>query len=67
MCVERVQRVFTAFVVLLASFLILKGYVAGVYLLWFVATMLVVWGVTNFCPSFSFFRWLGLKPCQYKR
>jgi len=67
MCVERIQRFLTAIVVLTASILLMNGYQIGYYLLWFVSAMLVIWGVTNFCPSLSILRKIGLKPCEFKK
>lgn len=66
MCVERIQRFLTAFVVLTASILLMNGYQFGLYLLWFVSGMLMLWGVTNFCPSLSILRKIGIKSCNFK-
>ncbi len=51
-CVERIQRLMMA-IFIIASIGVLHGYdfYIGTYMLLFMAVMLAVWAVTNFCPS----------------
>ena len=67
MCLERIHRYLTATVVLIASLLIFNGISEGVYLLWFVVGMLILWGTVNFCPSLFILEKLGLKSCRFKQ
>jgi hypothetical protein len=67
MCVERIQRFITALVVLTAAILLMNGYQFGFYMLWFVSGMLMIWGISNFCPSLSILRKIGVKPCEFKK
>ena len=51
-CAERVQRFLMAFFILVVMGLWAKGYsVAGLALLAFMAVMLVIYGLFDFCPS----------------
>ena len=55
---ERAMRLVIAMILVLPLFI-------DVYILWivpwFVASMLLLAGVTNICPMVMFFRWLGFK------
>jgi len=51
MCAEKLQRLMMAGVIALAWFLISVGSMYGSILLGFVVVMIVVWAVTDFCPS----------------
>jgi len=51
MCAEKLQRLMMAGVIALAWFLISMGSVYGSLLLGFVVVMIVVWAITDFCPS----------------
>ncbi len=66
MCIERVHRFLMAGIIGLAAILLTAGIGAGVILVWFVAAMLVVWGVTNFCPSVWMMKKAGLPPCRFQ-
>ncbi len=50
-CAERIQRLLMAFVLTISLFLVTVGSVYGLFLLGFVIVMILVWGVTDFCPS----------------
>lgn len=50
-CAERIQRLLMAFVLTISLFLVTAGSVYGLFLLGFVIVMILVWGVTDFCPS----------------
>lgn len=50
-CAEKLQRLMMAGVIALAWFLISSGSVYGSFLLGFVVVMIVVWAITDFCPS----------------
>ena len=65
MCLERVHRFLMAGVIGLAATLLTIGFGAGIYLVWFVVAMLIVWGATNFCPSVWMMKKTGLKPCRF--
>ena len=64
MCAERIQRFLMAIVLTLTMFLFAAGMVqTGVVLQTLVILMIVVWAVTDFCPSL----WLLTKlfgPCD---
>jgi len=51
MCAEKLQRLMMAGVIALSWFLISIGSVYGSILLGFVVVMIVVWAITDFCPS----------------
>lgn len=66
MCASRLQRLLTAFVVALAAVLFNLGLVAaGTGILVFVVAMLVLWALTNFCPSLWLFRRF-FPPCSWE-
>ena len=50
-CAEKLQRLMLAGVLALSWFLISVGSVYGFVLLGFVIAMIVIWAVTDFCPS----------------
>ncbi|MDY0238767.1 MAG: phosphoribosylaminoimidazole synthetase [Campylobacterales bacterium] len=65
MCVERVQRFLTAAMLLLITALALNGFFyLSVGLQIFVIAMLMVWAVTNFCPSIWVLNKI-LPPCKW--
>lgn len=51
LCAEKLQRLMMAIVVLIAYFLISIGSPYGTALLLFVVVMIVLWAITDFCPS----------------
>jgi hypothetical protein len=55
---ERAMRIVVAFL-LAIPFMLSNGFVWIIP--WFVASMLLLAGVTNICPMVMFFRWLGFK------
>jgi hypothetical protein len=51
MCAERLQRIVMAIMILISMYLITIGSVVGVILQGFIVVMILIWAVTNFCPS----------------
>lgn len=51
MCAEKLQRLLMAVVLGIAYVLMSMGSVYGSILLGFVIAMIVVWAITDFCPS----------------
>lgn len=52
MCVQRVQRVMMALIILLSVGLMHMGYFfEGSYILAFVSFMIFMWAIFDFCPS----------------
>ena len=51
LCAEKLQRLMLAGVLLVAYFLMSIGSIYGNILLFFVIGMIVVWAITDFCPS----------------
>ena len=62
MSVERIHRFMMAAVIGSGAGLIHYGNPNGIYILFFVVFMLVVYGVTDFCPSVWMMKKLGIKP-----
>lgn len=66
MCVERLQRIMMALVLALIIALAFSGFTKiAVVLQVFVLVMLLIWAVTNFCPSI----WILQKvvpPCEWE-
>ncbi len=67
MCVSRIQRLLTSFVLGLVIALYFMGYTTvALWLQVFVIVMLLVWAITNFCPSI----WVLKKifpPCSWDK
>ena len=67
MCVSRIQRLMTAFMLGLVLALYFLGYTSvALGLQIFIIAMLILWGVTNFCPSI----WVLKKifpPCEWDK
>ena len=63
MCIEKIHRFMMATVLIIGGGLLLEGIQEGLYVVFFVAFMLVVYGITDFCPSVSILKKLGIKPC----
>ncbi len=51
LCAEKLQRLMMAGVLLLAYFLISIGSIYGTILLAFTIVMIIIWAITDFCPS----------------
>jgi len=51
MCAEKLQRLMMAAVLLIACCLMSVGSIYGTILLGFVIAMILVWAITDFCPS----------------
>ena len=67
MCVERVQRILTAIVLIIILGLFGTGYFKlAVILQTFVIVMILVWAVTNFCPSIWILRKI-IPPCKWEK
>ena len=65
MTIERIHRLMMATVIGLGAGLIHFGIPEGIYILFFVVGMLVVYGTTNFCPSVFLLKLTGMKTeCQ---
>ena len=43
--------------------LVTAGIPEGIYLIYFMTVMLVVWGVTGVCPALFIMKKLGVKDC----
>lgn len=65
MCIERVHRLLMATVIGGAALLGALGYTAAIYFLALPVAMIVVWGITGFCPSEWAIKKTGMKPCHY--
>ena len=65
MCSERAHRFLMATVIGGAALLGALGYIAAIYFLALPVVMIVVWGITGFCPSEWAIKKTGLKPCRY--
>ncbi len=65
MCIERVHRLLIATMLTLATVLVVLGSGFAPYLLGFMIGMLVLWAVTNFCPSEWMIRKSGIRPCGF--
>lgn len=64
MCAERIQRFLMAIVLTVSMFLFAAGMVqAGVVLQSLVILMIIVWALTDFCPSLWLFRRI-FGPCE---
>ena len=55
MCAEKIQRLLMAIVLLIAFYFMTIGSVIGFVLQLFVIAMVVVWAITDFCPSLWIF------------
>ena len=64
MCLEKVHRLMMATVIGIGTYLIATGVAEGIYVLYFVIAMLVVFGFTDFCLSVTIMKKLGLKSCN---
>ncbi|MDD2383609.1 MAG: phosphoribosylaminoimidazole synthetase [Sulfurospirillaceae bacterium] len=51
LCAEKLQRLMMAGVLIIAYFLMSIGSIYGNILLFFVIAMIVLWAITDFCPS----------------
>ncbi|MDD3342552.1 MAG: phosphoribosylaminoimidazole synthetase [Sulfurospirillaceae bacterium] len=51
LCAEKLQRFMMATVLVIAYFLLSIGSIYGNILLFFVIAMIVVWAISDFCPS----------------
>ncbi len=59
-CAEKLQRLMMAAVLLIACCLMSAGSIYGTILLGFVIAMIVVWAITDFCPSIWLLsKWVG--------
>lgn len=60
LCAEKLQRLMMAGVLIIAYFLMSIGSVYGNILLFFVIAMIIVWAITDFCPSiWTFAKFFG--------
>jgi hypothetical protein len=67
MCVSRIQRLMTAFVLAIVILLYFLGYTTVALLLQgFVIIMITVWAITNFCPSIWVLKKI-LPPCAWEK
>ena len=67
MCVSRIQRLMTAFMLGLILLLALTGYVGvAVALQVFVIGMMILWALSDFCPSIWVLKKL-LPPCEWEK
>jgi len=54
-CAEKLQRLMLAVVLFIACCLMSAGSVYGTMLLGFVIAMIIIWAITDFCPSIWLF------------
>lgn len=67
MCVSRIQRFMTAIVLGIVILLYTLGYTSvAIGLQSFVILMMVIWGLTNFCPSIWILKKI-LPPCSWDK
>jgi len=67
MCVSRIQRLMTAFMLGLILLLALTGYVGvAVALQVFVISMMILWALSDFCPSIWVLKKF-LPPCEWEK
>ncbi len=65
-CVQRVQRLMMAFIILMSVGLIHMGYFyEGSGILAFVSAMIFVWAIFDFCPSIFLLKKI-LPDCKFK-
>lgn len=55
MCAEKIQRFLMAFVLLVAFYFMSIGDIIGIILQFFVIGMIIIWAITDFCPSLWIF------------
>ena len=55
MCAEKIQRFLMAFVLLVAFYFMSIGSIVGIILQFFVIGMIIIWAITDFCPSLWIF------------
>ena len=65
MCIERIQRLLMAAMLVLAAALLLSGIGFGYAIIGFMVAMLLLWATTNFCPSLWIISKAGIKPCNF--
>ncbi len=66
MCVERPQRIMMAIMLSLIVVLFFSGFIkVAVVLQAIVIAMLLIWAITNFCPSIWVLRKI-VPPCQWE-
>jgi len=51
MCAEKMQRILMAIVLIIAMYFMSIGSIIGFILQGFVIVMVIVWAITDFCPS----------------
>lgn len=56
MCAEKLQRILMAIVLTVSLFLLINGSGIGIVLQIFVIVMVLVWALTDFCPSLWAFK-----------
>lgn len=67
MCASRAQRILTAIMLGLILFFFTSGNIMiAAILQTFVIVMMLVWAITDFCPSIWFFRKI-LPPCSWEK
>jgi hypothetical protein len=55
MCAERMQRIVMAIMIMLTMYLVSVANPLGIVLTGFIVVMILIWAVTNFCPSIWMF------------
>ncbi len=67
MCVTRIQRIMTAVVLgLILYFFTTNDFAIAITLQGFVIIMMLIWAVTNFCPSIWVLKKI-VPPCSWDR
>lgn len=65
-CAERIQRVMLSVMLMLSFYLISISNAFGMAILAFVIVMVLVWAITDFCPSIYILRKI-IGSCQDKK
>jgi hypothetical protein len=66
LCAERLQRVVMAIMITLSMYLLTIGSIFGIILQGFIIGMILLWAITNFCPSIWMFEKLFGK-CDWNK
>ena len=66
LCAERLQRVVMGIMITLSMYLLTIGSIFGIILQGFIIGMILLWAITNFCPSIWMFEKLFGK-CDWNK
>jgi len=65
MCAQKFQRLLMAIMLSIATYLMSSGNIIGFVLQVFIIVMILVWAITDFCPSLFIFKKI-FKNCEQK-